>query len=468
MKIFRGSKKTIFSIFAINMLTHTNHAFSDENINISDRYKLNYGLTLRGNLRTATNNFYINNIPNQNLDNQTSSATAYSTDFFSAKLGFEIKDLGSFHSRLDYLWQNTFKYNLYINNYNTNEFLLRDFFLKIPFQQNEFSLWIGKRTIEFENIYLFQMANPFDQVDLQGIGIESNIFQAAISINKSTVFTTGKDSNGNIILDNSNNPILYPEKDYIFTAFLAGKFLLAEGKIFQPILTLRAYESISNGDKEGVIKNKVTRDSAFIVGGIFYRPLSENLKGTTTIWFESLPESRPQNNLNTLSPYYGEGRIPSKYSKNTIGIADSSEYLINNFFGLLSGIVILNNTYASNLNLLRISDDKNSLVPDQNTSVKTTNRISIDLQPVFYLSSNFHLGIDTNFNYVSKKLIANDANSFIISPILKYVFDEKLKTNKYFFISMSYGVYDWNVKILPNGSHTNKLFTTQTGINLSF
>jgi hypothetical protein len=468
--LLKASKQLNTCLFCSYLILQTGQVFSEENVNLSDQWKLTYGGILRGNFRAATDNFYINNIPNQNLDNQATSAAAFSTDYLSVRLGLELKDLGSIHTRIDYLWQNPIQYNPYPNNFTPREVLLRDLYLKIPFESEGFSIWFGRRTFEYDNIYLFQASNPFDQIELQGFGFETEVFQASLSLNKETVFTTGEDQNGNQIVDNKGKPELYPDDDYIFTAYLSGRFLLAEGKIFQPILTLRAYQSFSNGNPAGVMKNNVTVGSSFIAGGIFSRPMSDGLKGTTTIWFESLPadkEATPDNNT-TAGSYYGEGRIPPNYPQNTIGFADSSEYFFNRKVGLLSGIVILNNTYAKDLTVLKVSDDGNSLVPDGTSTSRTTNRISIDLQPVFYFNNNFQFGIDTNFNYVSKKLIANDANSFFITPILKYAFDGELKTNKYLFTSISYGVYDWKIKTLPNGSRTDNLFTTQTGINFSF
>lgn len=444
--------------------------FGEEHIDLSQSWKLNYGGVLRGNLRTATDQFFINNIPKQNLDNQASSAAAYSTDYFSARFGLELKDIGSVHTRIDYLWQNSIKYNLYVDNDSQQQFLLRDLYIKIPFESQGFSIWFGKRTFEYDDIYLFQQSNPFDQIDLQGIGFETDVFQASLSLNKGTVFTTGEDQNGKQILDHNGKPALYPDDDYIMTAYLSGRFLLSEGKIFQPILTLRAYKSYSNGNPSGVIKNNVKEGSSFIVGGIFSRPMSDGLKGNTTIWFESLPadkEATPDNNTSTGS-YYGEGRIPSNYPQNTIGFADSSEYFLNRMIGFLSGIVILNNTYASFLPVLEISSDRNSLVPDGNNTARITNRFSLALQPVFYFTYHLQFGLDTNFNYVSKKLIANDANSFVITPILKYAFDGELKSNKYIFTSISYGIYDWKVKVLPDGSRTDQLLTTQTGFYFNF
>ena len=168
------------------------------------------------------------------------------------------------------------------------------------------------------------------------------------------------------------------------------------------------------------------------------------------------------------SAYYGEGRIPPNYPQNTIGFADSSEYFINKYGGILTGIILLNNTYASDLPLLHISDNGKNLESDGKSTSRTTNRISLGIQPVLYLPNSFQLGLDLNYNYVTKKLLLNDANSYVITPILKYSFDGELKTNKYIFMSVSYGVYDWKIKTFSDGSQTDTLLTTQTGIQFVF
>ena len=391
-------------------------------------------------------------------------------DRASLRLGLELKDTISLHTRLDYNWQKSYHYDLFPKSYSERELQLRDFYFIIPLATYDMSLWFGRRTFEFDDIYLFQESNPFNQIELQGFGFETKVFQASVSLNKESVYTTGSDNNGKTVKDISGKSSLYHNDDWVATLFMSGKFLLSEGKIFQPILSLRAYQSFSSGNSEGVTKDKVTFSSSFMVGGIFARPLSDGLKGTTTVWFASLPadkEAQPDNNT-TKGSYYGEGRIPPNYPQNTIGFADSSEYFINHLGGVLSGIVILNHTYASNLPLLHISDDGKSLISDGKSTSRTTNRISVEIQPVVYLSNNLQLGLDMNYNYVTKKLLSNDANSYIITPILKYAFDQKLKTEKYLFTSISYGVYDWKIKTFSDGSQTDTLITTQTGIQFVF
>jgi hypothetical protein len=469
-RIFKLRKTFKNAIFAAFLATQFSSASAEESFELSERWRLLYGGVLKGNFRTAGENLQINHIPNQNLDNQASSSAAFNTDDISLRLGLDLKNTLSLHTRVDYNWQKKFHYDLYPKSYSEREFQLRDFYLNISLDNNGNSIWFGKRTFEFDNIYLFQESNPFNQIELQGMGFETKVFQVSFSVNKESVYTTAKDKNGNQINDSNGKASLYQNDDWVGTAFLSGKFLLSEGKIFQPIVSLRAYQSFPKSSSEGVNKDKVTISSSLIVGGIFSRPLSDGLKGTTTVWLASLPADKDAQPESTTikSAYYGEGRIPPNYPQNTIGFADSSEYFINKYGGILTGIILLNNTYASELPLLHISDNGKYLESDGKSTSRTTNRISLGLQPVLYLPNSFQLGLDLNYNYVTKKLLLNDANSYVITPILKYSFDGELKTNKYIFMSASYGVYDWKIKTFSDGSQTDTLLTTQAGIQFVF
>ncbi|WP_186647753.1 hypothetical protein [Fluviispira vulneris] len=461
---------TISAIIILSVLK-TFNVYADENIILSDSWSMSFGFKGRGALRTAGKNFSLRNSPNQSSENQATSATAYSVDSLSAKFSLDLRDWVSLKVRVDYFWDSPFIYNLYPKEYEQNKYHLRDFYLNFPSSAKISSFWVGRRTFEFENVYLFQLDNPFNQIELQGFGYENDVFQASLALNNESVFATGRDINGNQILDNDNNPQLYDEHDLILTAFFSGKFLLSEGKIFQPIFALRYYQELNKQKNENnnVKLDTVVNTSSFMVGGIFSRPLSDGLKGHTTVWFQSLPADKNVQpyNRTVSSSYKGKGRIPPNYPQNTIGILDSSEFYFTPYAGILSGIILLNNTYASELPVLKIADDKKSLIQDGLQTARLANRLSIDVQPVYLITRNWQLGLDFSLVYVSRKLIASDANSVAITPILKYSFDKKLSTNQYFFFSCSFGYYDWKIKTLPDGTQTQNLFTTQSGINFS-
>ncbi len=464
-------RKIIKYFLLVILLTKIQHAVNaEEKFKLSEQWQVFSSSSFRGNFHTAGSSLQVNDIPNQNLENQASSAAAYSTDYISLGLGIEKKETFTIKSKLNYSWQKKYHLDLFPKSYSERVVQLRDLYVNIPLKNLGSFFWVGRRTFEFEDIYLFQESNPFNQIELNGLGFETNVFQMSLAFNKETVYTTGKDQNDKTIVDSNGNNILYENDDYVFTLFMSGKFLLSEGKMFQPILSLRAYNSITKDSPQGVQKDKVSLSSSFILGGIFYRPESDGFKGTTTIWFSSLPADKEAKPTDTTvkSSFYGEGRVPPNYPQNTLGIADSSQFSFDKFGGLLTSLVILNNVYASNLPVLHISENEESLQSDGKSFSRTTNRVSIGLQPVKYITKHIQLGLDLNFNYVTKKLLANDANSFVITPIIKYSFEKQLLTKKYIFFSMSYGHYDWKIKTFSNGTKTDNLFTTQTGIEYNF
>lgn len=445
---------------------------AEEKFSIDENWSLLLSGSFRGSLKTAGESFQINDIPDQSLANQTVSAAAYSTDYISFGLGIARNEIFSLISRVRYTWQEKYHLDLFPKSYQKKTLQLSDLYLSIPINTLGYTIWLGRRSFEFEEIYLSRETNPFNQVDLNGFGFETDVFQLALGANKESVYTTGKDQNGNQIIDQNRTAVLYENDDLVLTLFMSGKFLLSEGKLFEPILSLRAYQALEKDPPPGVRKDKVSLSSSFILGGIFNRPLSDGIKGTTTIWFSSLPadkQAKPTE-TGTSTAFYGAGRIPPNYPQNTIGIADSSEFLYDKYGGLITSLVLLNQIYASKLPVLHISEDEKSLQSDGKNESRTTNRVSVGLQPIIYLANNFQLGVEVNLNYVTKKLLEYDANSFIVTPILKYSFDknERLKTKKYAYISMSYGIYDWKIKTFSDGSKTDKLFSTQSGIEYNF
>ncbi|KAB8028057.1 hypothetical protein [Fluviispira multicolorata] len=470
--LFSLNKSIGIGIFIFINVINTYKIGAEEKYVISNSWEMGLGLKLKGNLRTAGNTFELSNEPNQNSENQASSSSAFSPNLISGKFSIDFVDWVSLKLRMDYYWDKQVIYNLFPKYYEENTVHVRDLYLLFPNLAKTSSFWLGRRTYEFDNIYLFQIENPFNQIELQGLGFENEVFQASVSLNKETVFTTAKDQSGNQILDSSGKAKLFSEDDYVFTAFFSGKFLLSEGKIFQPILSLRYYQEFAdkNVSSDGSKKDTVANSSSFIVGGIFLRPLTDGIKGHTSVWFQSLPADKaaqPNNNTGSSS-YIGQGRIPPNYPQNTIGILDSSEFYFTPYGGILTAFILTNNTYASELPVLRVADDKKSLESDGRRMSRSTNRLSVDIQPVYFFTRNWQMGLDISFVYASQKLIATDANSFVVTPILKYSFDEKLSTNKYFFVSCSYGFYDWKIKTLQDETQTDILFTTQSGINITF
>lgn len=460
----------LYFILILYVLFGNQSAYSEQIIPISNKFKVTFGTDLQGSLKTAGTDFEVKNQPYQNLDNQPTSAAAYSTDFFSAKLGVSWKDKISLHARADYLWQIPIQLGLYPTEQTPRTLILKDLYLKMQIPNFRTSIWFGRRTFEFAPIVLFQTPNPFDQINLQGLGLEFENFQIAASLNEGTVSTIATDQNQNLIVTPNGNVLLYPKTELIGTLFLSGKFLLSEGNLFEPIAAFRYYQgSPFSTTASGATIYKATQGSSFIIGGIFSRPISSGMSGTTTLWFESLPADEAINlsSVQNSNQFNGLGRIPESYPRNSIGISDSSEFYFNRIGGLLTALVFTNNTYSASLPVLQPSSDNMSLVPDGTLTSIHSNKFSIDVQPIFFLSRNWHLGADLNFNYVAPKLFSNDANALLLTPLIRYAIDKKLNSTEYFFISAGYGFYDWKIKTYSNGVQTNGMFSTQAGFHIT-
>lgn len=124
-----------------------NQAFADEVLNLTEQIKLSYGGSFRGSLKTGTEDFSVKDAPDQSLPNQATSAAAYSTDYFSARLGLKLSDMVWFKSRVDYLWQTPIQYNLYPNKFSRRHILLRDLYLQIPLETKKFFILDWKKNI---------------------------------------------------------------------------------------------------------------------------------------------------------------------------------------------------------------------------------------------------------------------------------------------------------------------------------
>ena len=451
--------------FTFLSLCLLSHAAAQNKIALNDKLDISYGLDFKGNTTSGVNSMFKGGDVDHHLDNQATSGEAYKANFLSARLGLNLKNVGELQTRFDYYWTTSSNYSLFLNSYSKRRLLLRDFYVKIHLLSPDYSIWAGKRTFEFDDISAFQIANPFNQIGLIGVGIDSSVFQIAVAVNKETVLSKGKDLSGNYILDANGTNILYSNDDYLATLFMSGRFILSEGKIFQPIFSLRYYRSYQKDNIANVKKELIYSTSSMIIGGVYLRPLNNGVKGTTTIWFSTYPYNGYDN---SNAKYLGENRVSLNYPQNIIGFSDSSEFMFTKKFGLITGIIILNNTYSKDLAVLKITDDKSRLSPNGTETSRNTNRVGIVLQPLVFLTENIYFGLDTNLNYVSKKLIETDANSFIVTPLIKYVFDSHLQSKNYFYLSLNYGLYDWNIKELPDDRKTRVLLTTQTGVSFNF
>ena len=206
-----------------------------------------------------------------------------------------------------------------------------------------------------------------------------------------------------------------------------------------------------------------------MVGSVFSRPISYGISGTTTVWFSSLPSNEFWD-VNSISSdetnFQGFSRENSFTPRNTIGIMDSSVFYLIKNSGLLSAFYLTNNIYSDDFPVLSIAPDKSKLESTSSDKSDSNYKYSVALEPLFFLDKNFIIGASFQLNYVTKKLFQNDANAVLFSPVIKWVYDQKLNSKQYLFLSTTIGRYDWKIIQNTNGPNTDIIFSIQTGARL--
>lgn len=451
-----------------------NLAFCEEVFNPNENLQISASASIQENAQSDGTHFW--NVEKDALQKhslQPSSAAAYQPSQVSLETNIVYNKFWKLNFQLDYAHQLPIQLSLYPTEREAKKLNISDLYISFPMPGQNFSFWAGRRSFQFPVISLLALPNPLDQINLQGLGIESENFQISVSVSQGNVSTISSDKTDQIIFDPAGNPVLYSYQEYIATLFLSGKILLSEGRLFEPIFAMRYFNGNNKSAQtaeDGSYKTyAIKRSSAFIVGGVFSRPISNGFSGHTTVWFESLPSDKiiMPGSIQTLDSFDGLGRIPSVYPRNTIGFTDASEIEIEDFGGLRTAIFATHNSYAQPLAKLTPNSSETSLIPEGDATNKQNNRLSIDLQPIYFINSSVHAGIDLNFNYVAPKLMLDDVNSFIVSPLIRYATDKKLDSKNYVYVSVSYGIYDWKIKKQSDGTATDKLLSAQAGINVT-
>jgi hypothetical protein len=399
------------------------------------------------------------------------NSMAFSLRDFSFMGRFDYKNELSVISEIGYSWDSSINFSIYANNVKTNCFYLKNLYTSFSLFSESYRFWFGIRTIELEPLNILNVSNPLDQIGLQGFGLDSKNIELGLSLNQSKVSSVGYSSaslNSNAVLelDSTGSPVYYSTKEYVASAYILGRLLLKEGRLFEPLLAFRYYygASLDNSNKSGISVSNVNYSSAVIVGGVFSRPLSYGIAGKTTLWFSSMPSNDLViSDVSKINLADGFEREPYGTPRNVIGIMDNSEfYLVKNGL-ILTSFFITNNTYSKKLPVLHINQDRSNLNSSNNEFMSTNNLFSSAIEPQIFLNHFLILGTTFQINYVSEKLHYNDANSYMISPFLKYALDQKLKSNKYLFLSATFGQYDWKIIHYSDGTNSDKILSFQFG-----
>ena len=133
---------------------------------------------------------------------------------------------------------------------------------------------------------------------------------------------------------------------------------------------------------------------------------------------------------------------------------------------VLTGLWLRNDRFHDAKQVLKI--ENNALVPDGSTTTRSVTSVSVGVQPVYFVTDRLHTALDLNRTYKSQKTDANDFESMLITPIVRYSLDKSSIGNPQIYTSLTYGTYDWKAKKGADGAPTNRLVTTQSGFECWF
>lgn len=103
------------------------------------------------------------------------------------------------------------------------------------------------------------------------------------------------------------------------------------------------------------------------------------------------------------------------------------------------------------------------------TQTTAKNRVvaSVDVQPVFYATNNFHLALDVNKIFKTKYTRDRSA-ALLITPIARYALAKNTIGQAQVYTSVTYGKYDQDNSVFNGKKNTDSLVTMQTGFELAF
>ncbi|MBX9703745.1 MAG: hypothetical protein K2X39_06295 [Silvanigrellaceae bacterium] len=468
---------TSISMFFLFQVCYVNKAFCSLVYDLPEQTKLEVSGSIKYAIRPF-GRFFSFKASDQRLEHQPTSEASYLYNESSLGADLLFRNDVSFHMSFHYSWVSPPTNSFQLTREQGKVLYLRNLFLRLPLNE-DYYLWSGARRILFPKIKLFEMDNPFTQ-DFIGGGVESSSFKAFVSIDNGEVSTAAENAQGEQIKDLEGNLVFHVRPEKIITLFVSKKFLLAEGQVFEPIFLFRYY-SWSNFDKNNLnsVKMKVLNSTGFVFGGVFSRPLTYGTSGSTSLWFQNLPGNYKTVHSSALESeehlvviksnklFHGQGRVTADLPQNVIGLADSSEFYLGERFGLITALHMTNNYYDQPVTEKVSFSQQDSAMEMQRRTVKIVNRFSLGLQPVYFFLKNMQFALDVNALLVDKKIFKNDANALIISPLFRYTMDGILNSEKYAFISISYGYYDWKVKRNIYSEKTDQLISLQLGLSYS-
>ena len=341
---------------------------------------------------------------------------------------------------------------------------VRDMYLDLPIAGTEARIWAGSRLFEYEDLRLFDVSNPFDTNGF-GAGYENSGFQVYASFVKSQREQITLNAAGTEI-PNANAKA--NTKDV--SAVLRYEVALTEGMSVKPMLkfTRNGGAPQDKSDKAtNTTKKEIKGSNSFIVGGVWSRWDKQGYWGNTVLAVASNPaQGKADANGAVIARESADYFRGDKSGSDTSILVQDTTNLDFGVGGILTGIYLEQQMFKEDKQVFKVTNG--AVVKDADKKTKSTTKVSLAVQPVYYVADHFHTAVDVNYAFKSQKVDAGNANALLVTPILRYAMNKNPLGTPQIFTSITYGKYDSKIKKDAKGEAKDSLVTTQTGFEVWF
>ena len=356
----------------------------------------------------------------------------------------------------------------------------RDLYLSVPLSVENTRVWAGSRYLEYEDLRLFDGGNPFDH-NAYGVGIEGPRYEAVLSYRKATRTAVVTGANDQPLNNTQQNSAVNTKE-----ITLIGRYEMAPWRSLQikPMAKITNYSG-APADTVSVIQRKKIKGSAeATLGAVISRSGRPGYWGNTVIAIRETPAGligrtdqnesigddaskalAKQTNIENATERNAALRGDSKFFDTTFIFNDTANIDFPRW-SLLTGLWIEHDIYNARRQLWKLKGG--TIILDEGNFTKKNTRISVGIQPVYFISDQVHAAFDINYAMRTKRLSNVDANGLIMTPILRYAMNKSAIGTPQIYTSFSYGKYDAETKRQPDNSYKTTLVTTQTGFEIWF
>lgn len=363
---------------------------------------------------------------------------------------------------------------------NSVNLRVRDLYLSIPLSVENTRVWAGSRYLEYEDLRLFDGGNPFDH-NAYGVGVEGPRYEAVLSYNKATRTAIVTGANGQTVTNAQQNSTVNTKDITLIARYEMNPWRSLQIKPMVKIIN----HSGAPADTVSVIQRKEIEGSTeAIFGAVISRSGRPGYWGNTVLAIRETPSGligrtdqnesigddaskafAKQANIENAAQRNAALRGDSKFFDTTFILSDTANIDFPRW-SLLTGLWIEHDIYNAARQLWKLSGSTITL--DEGKFTKKNTRISVGIQPVYFISDQVHAAFDVNYAMRTKRLSNIDSNGLIMTPILRYAMNKSALGTPQIYTSFSYGRYDAETKRQPDNSYKTTLVTTQTGFEIWF